>query len=89
MVANRRVEYKASVYGDLRRLDPPAAIRVLEQLEKALSAGAPGGKPLTGEFKGLFRLRVGDFRVIYARTDEGFLVLRVAHRREVYRKGLP
>ena len=65
------------------------AIRVLDQIEGALSAGAPGGKPLTGEFKGLFRLRVGDYRVIYARTDEGFLVLRIAHRREVYRKGRP
>jgi mRNA interferase RelE/StbE len=85
----RRVEYKASVEGDLRRLDPPAAVRVLNQIEKALSSGAPGGKPLTGEFAGLFRLRVGDYRVIYARTEEGYLVLRIAHRREVYRRGRP
>ena len=42
---------------------------------------------LRGEFQGLYRLRVGDYRVIYARTDEGYLVLRLGHRREVYRKG--
>jgi mRNA interferase RelE/StbE len=85
----RRIEYKASVEGDLRRLDPPAAVRVLNQIEKALSSGSPGGKPLTGEFAWLFRLRVGDYRVIYARTEEGYLVLRIAHRREVYRRGRP
>jgi mRNA-degrading endonuclease RelE of RelBE toxin-antitoxin system len=33
-----------------------------------------------------FRLRVGDDRVIYARTKAGYLVLRIAHRSEAYRK---
>ncbi|MBI2461001.1 MAG: type II toxin-antitoxin system RelE/ParE family toxin, partial [Candidatus Rokubacteria bacterium] len=47
------------------------------------------GDPLSGEFAGLYRLRVRDYRVIYARTDEGYLVLRIGHRRDVYRKGRP
>jgi len=55
-------------------------------LEAELAAGGKGGEPLRGEFQGLWRLRVGDYRIIYVRTDEGFLVLRIAHRREVYRK---
>jgi len=84
-----RIEYKASVRGDLRRLDPRAAIRVLRGIERALSSEGHRGKSLTGDFAGLFRLRAGDYRVIYARTDEGYLVLRIAHRREIYRKGRP
>lgn len=43
-------------------------------------------KRLTGELAGLFRYRVGDWRVVY-RIDDGarrVLVLVIAHRREVY-----
>ena len=83
-----KVEYKASVAGDLGRLDPPVAVRILRKIEKALGSSR-GGDPLSGEFAGLYRLRVGDYRVIYARTTEGFLVLRIGHRKEVYRKGRP
>jgi len=84
-----RIEYKASVEGDLKKLDPPAALRVLRRIETALSLEGHHGRALSGEFAGLYRLRVGDYRVIYARTTEGYLVLRIAHRREVYRKGRP
>lgn len=43
-------------------------------------------KRLSGEFAGLFRYRVGDWRVIYridAHNDQ-VLVLAIGHRREVY-----
>ncbi len=83
-----RIEYKASVAGDLRRLDRAAAEKVLREIERRLGDPARGGSPLSGEFAGLWRLRVGDYRVIYARHAAGFLVLRIAHRREVYRSGL-
>jgi mRNA interferase RelE/StbE len=88
-LAGVRVEYKASVAGDLDRLDPPVAHRVLTKIEKALASGGGAGERLSGEFAGLFKLRVGDYRVIYARTTEGCLVLRIGHRGEVYRKGRP
>jgi mRNA interferase RelE/StbE len=83
------VSYKASVAGDLRRLDAQAARRIVAKIEKALAEGGRGGEALTGEFAGLFKLRVGDYRVIYAKTNDGYLVLRIAHRREAYRKGMP
>jgi len=82
-----RVEYKASVAGDLRRLDRSVAVRVLRKVEGTLAHEGHCGDPLSGEFAGLYRLRVGDYRVIYARTDAGYLVLRIGHRRDVYRKG--
>ncbi|MGH9317812.1 MAG: type II toxin-antitoxin system RelE family toxin [Thermoanaerobaculia bacterium] len=85
----RKIEYKASVEGDLRKLGASAAQRVLKKIERSLSSEGRTGQPLSGDFSGLYRLRVGDYRVIYARTDEGYLVLRIGHRREVYRKGKP
>ena len=84
-----KVEYKASVAKDLRRLDRSTALRVLGRIEKVLVSEGQKGEPLAGEFAGMYRLRVGEYRVVYARTDEGYLVLRNGHRREVYRMGRP
>lgn len=81
MAGGARIEYKASVEADLRRLDPSTAQRVLRKIEKTLSSEGHAGTALKGEFAGLFRLRAGDYRVIYARTTVGYLVLRVAHDR--------
>jgi mRNA interferase RelE/StbE len=84
-----RIEYKVSVAGDLDEVDPSMARRILNKIEKALRAEGKNGKRLTGEFAGLYRLRVKDYRVIYARTTEGYLVLRIGHRRDVYSRGRP
>lgn len=84
-----RIEYKASVERDLRKLGEASALRVLRKIEKTLVEEGRQGEALSREFTGLYRLRVGDYRVIYARTDEGYLALRIGHRRDVYRKGRP
>jgi mRNA interferase RelE/StbE len=46
----------------------------------------PGVKALAGE-PGVFRLRVGDYRILYEIHDDVLLVLvvKIGHRREVYR----
>jgi len=45
------------------------------------------GSALKGEFEGLRRLRVGHYRVVYEwqRNELLILVVRIGHRREVYR----
>ena len=82
-----RVEYKASVTGDLSEEDASMGRRILNKIERALRAEGKSGKPLTGEFAGLYRLRAKDYRIIYARTTEGYLVLRIGRRRDVYSSG--
>lgn len=88
-MAAASIEYKASAASDLERLDRPIALRILTKIEKSLVEQGPAGEPLTGEFAGLFRLRVGDYRVIYVRIVTGYLVLRIGHRGDVYRRGRP
>ena len=80
-----KVLYKASVTGDLRRLDKPVARRILEKIERDLAAHPEAGLPLGGDFRGLFRYRIGDYRVIYSKVPEGLLILRVGHRKDIYR----
>jgi mRNA interferase RelE/StbE len=88
-LASVRVEYKASVATDLAEIHASTARRIVNKIERALRTEGKSGKALTGEFAGLFRLRINDYRVIYARTTEGYLVLRVGRRETVYKKGRP
>lgn len=78
------IEYKASVADDLKALEPSLARRILNKIERALREEGPSGKALSGEFAGLYRLRVKDCRVIYARTTTGYLILRIGRRQDAY-----
>lgn len=84
-----KIAYKGSVDSDLKRLDKQSALRIIGQLEQKLTASPRAGTVLKGEFAGLYRLRVGDYRVIYALSKDGILVLRIGHRKNVYRQGPP
>jgi mRNA interferase RelE/StbE len=44
------------------------------------------GKPLRGEFKGLWRYRYGRYRILYAidRKENTILILRVGKRKDIY-----
>ena len=74
-----RIEYKSSVFRDLKNLDKGVARRIMNDLSDSLSSDPNCGEPLFGQFKGLHKLRVGDYRVIYSRTGEGVLILRIGH----------
>jgi mRNA interferase RelE/StbE len=84
-----KIEYKASVASDLAEIDPSMARRIVNKIERALRAEGATGKPLAGELAGLYRLRIKEYRVIYARTADGYLVLRIGHRQDVYERGRP
>ncbi|VTR78664.1 type II toxin-antitoxin system RelE family toxin [Cellulomonas hominis] len=82
-----RIELAPAAVRELRKLDPPARARVAAAVELlAESPRPPGAKKLVGG-DGEWRVRTGDYRVVYAIHDDVLtvLVVRVAHRREVYR----
>ncbi len=80
-----RITYKRSVTRDLVKLDVSAQQRILDKIEAELSADPLKHSALKGYYAGLRRLRVGDYRVIYAVLEDEVLILRIGHRREVYR----
>ncbi|VAW40662.1 RelE/StbE replicon stabilization toxin [hydrothermal vent metagenome] len=82
------VELSSTAKRELRRLDKPVARRILSRLlwlAENMNAITP--TPLKGEWAGFFKLRVGDYRVLYEIIEEEPLifVLRIGHRREIYR----
>ena len=62
-------------------------IKTLEERIATLEDPRSLGAPLKGEHEGYWRWRIGDFRIVARIDDERItiLVVRVAHRREVYR----
>jgi mRNA interferase RelE/StbE len=42
------------------------------------------GKPLAGSLKGHYRLRIGDYRVIYRVNDDIVTVVAIGHRKDIY-----
>ena len=86
-----KIELDPAAERDLSRLDRTTAQRVLKFLKDRLKEQKNPrtlGLPLQGDrFSGLWRYRVGDYRII-AQIKEAeitVLVIRIAHRREVYR----
>lgn len=80
------IKYKKSIERDLSRLDKKEARRILGKIEKDISARAESYPVLKGEFAGLRKMRVGDYRVIFIIIDNDVLILRIGHRREIYKK---
>jgi mRNA interferase RelE/StbE len=71
---------------DLKRLDKPTVKKILNEIENELVSDPTRGRELSGEFAGLLAYRMGNYRVIYSIIRDSVLVLRIGHRKEVYRK---
>jgi mRNA interferase RelE/StbE len=84
-----RVEFDPDAARDLRKLGAVAERAILRYLRQRIATAADPrrfGKPLTGDMKGLWRYRVGDYRIVASIEDGRFVVLvvTVGHRRQVY-----
>ncbi len=84
------IEFLPEAAKELKALGRAEAARIVKTLESRIAAGDDPrrvGSPLKGEHAGFWRWRIGDYRVIARVEDERvtILVVRVAHRREVYR----
>ena len=82
------IVYKKSVQRDLKKVPKAEADRILNQIEQELSKNADAYPVLKGQFAGLRKYRIGDYRVIYAIIGDDCLVLRIGHRKEVYKRAI-
>ena len=81
------VSFRRSAEKDLHRLDATVQRRVIKAVEGLADTPRPSGcKKLQGS-EDTYRIRVGDYRVIYS-VDDSILIVaieRIRHRRDVYR----
>ena len=81
------VRIKGCAAKDLADIPNPARIRIVETID-SLSEEPLTGRPLKGGMRGLRRLLVGDYRLVYELLDDELVVLavRIAHRGDAYRQ---
>lgn len=85
---NYKIAFKKSVSRDLKKIDKEQAKRILNKIESDLPQKAETLSTLTGKFSGLRKFRVGDFRVIFTIIGDTALILRIGHRKEVYKSNI-
>ncbi|MFG6474755.1 type II toxin-antitoxin system RelE/ParE family toxin [Microbacterium sp. P06] len=81
-----QVDFTTAAARDVKKLPRPARDRVLSAIgQLSAEPRPPGAKKLVGE-KTAWRIRVGDYRVIYDILDDllTVTVVRAGHRRDVY-----
>ena len=78
------VRYTDKAARDLENLPRKDQQRIQDALDRFAVSGVGDVCTLGGRWRGRFRLRVGDWRAILRIEDE-IVVIRVSHRRDVYR----
>ena len=86
-MASYKVILKPSVEKDLRSLPQSLAVRVFGYIEALQDDPFPRGVRKLSAADELYRVRVGDYRIVYAVDNDGrrVIVYYVRHRRDVYR----
>ncbi|MGA9046534.1 type II toxin-antitoxin system RelE family toxin [Sulfuricurvum sp.] len=85
-MASYKIEIKKSAVKEIENLPSVILKRVVTHIQELANDPRPlGCKKLSGDEK--YRLRVGDYRILYEIEDEIVMVyvVKVAHRKEVYR----
>lgn len=80
------ISIKQSAAKSLEKISRADRLRIIEAID-SLKMNPGAGSVLKGEFTGLRRIRVGNYRVVYE-VEVGrlvILVVRIGHRGEVYR----
>jgi mRNA interferase RelE/StbE len=81
------IDFKPSARKAMSNLDRTVAVRILGAIEALADNPRPPGCKKLADEDNLWRIRIGDWRVVYQIQDDKLLVLvvRVAHRSDVYR----
>ena len=83
-----RIEYTAAARKQLKKLPGHVLPRVIHGIEQLPDNPRPEGiKKLSG-YKDYFRIRVGDYRIVYSIRDDILLILiiRIAARKNTYQR---
>ena len=83
-----KIEFKRSADRDIRRIQADLIPRILEKVEALRDDPSPRQSLKLSGTEGTYRLRTGDYRVIYSvdSETETIVVYYIRHRREAYRR---
>jgi mRNA-degrading endonuclease RelE of RelBE toxin-antitoxin system len=80
-----RIEWLEVAKADVRALDRATAMNIFDGVLHYARTGGGKVMPLHGDMAGSFRLRLGDYRVLFTLHDDVMRIFGVRHRSEAYR----
>ena len=80
-----RIEWLDQARDDVRAIDRATAMQLFEGILRFSRTGAGNVNTLHGELAGAFRLRLGEYRVLFTLEDNAMWIFGVNHRSEAYR----
>lgn len=82
-----KVLWEEEARNDLRDISRSAAFKLEEKINNYLvQAPKQLGKALVGQYKGLYRYRYGDYRILYEidLDSKSIIIVRIGNRKEIY-----
>ena len=87
MEVSFEIKYHSAVSKDIKKINSPDKIRIKKAIENKLVQNPEKyAEHLRGELKNYWKLRVGDYRVVFKVGSKELLVLAIAHRKEIYKR---
>ena len=81
-----KIVYTSRAVKDLSKLDPVAKERIGVTLERYAGAPLNYARKMIDPTLGTYRFKIGDYRVIFDIEGGELVILRLGHRREIYRR---
>ena len=81
---SRQVQWTKHALRAASRLDPPTRERILNEIESFAATGRGDVKKLKGQLEGLYRLRVGGWRVFFSAEGQDLVIRAVRARGDAY-----
>lgn len=81
-----KIEWTKEALDDLQTIDRPIVKRILNKisyLSQHFSSIVP--EPLSHDLAGTFKLRIGDWRVIYTIETDAIVIQAIDHRKQIYK----
>jgi len=79
------IDWLDDARADVRALDRPTAMRIFDSVLRFARSGNGDITALQGDRAGAFRLRIGDYRVLFTLEQNSMKIFGVRHRSKAYR----
>jgi len=78
--------YTKTAIKDIQKLDVITKKRLKKKIETYALDPLANAKRLTSTSLGTYRWRIGDHRIVFDIDKKNLVILRIGHRREIYKK---
>ena len=85
LLVKYKLVYTKNAFKDIKKLDPVVKKRIKKKVEFYSRKPVIYGKRLLKRFLGCYNWRIGNYRIIFDIKGKNIIILRIGHRKEVYK----